>query len=103
MAEPLYVIRWERPPEQTRGRPEGTTRGSRRFSEVVAELRDTPGTWGVIYEAPGRLGSSIVSLIRVGAYRCFQPAGSFECASRMRGGVMTVYARYVGAGTIGDA
>lgn len=66
------------------------------YDEAAAELRDNPGMWGVIYEGPANRASGMVAHILSGAISCFRPAGSFRATSRMRQGVRTVFACYVG-------
>lgn len=68
------------------------------FAEAAEELRDMPGVWGVIYESPSNRATGMASHIVNGVYPCFRPPGSFQAVSRMRDGVRTLYARYVGGG-----
>jgi hypothetical protein len=93
MAEQLYVLRWQTPPEaKKRGG------GSRRnlFAEAAEELRGMPGQWGVVFEGTNNRASGMASNINSGVYPCCRPPGSFEAVARMDAGVRTVFARYVG-------
>ena len=93
MAEPLTVLRWDTPPPAQHPQ---TPRTGSIFDDVAAELRDMPRTWGVIFEARSNRASGMASNINNGVYPCFRPHGSFQAVARMRDGVRTVYARYVG-------
>lgn len=94
MPEQLYVLRWQDPPESQRPPTAGRSRSM--YEEAAAELRENRGMWGVIYEGRANRASGMVAHILSGAIACFRPSGSFEATSRMRQGVRTVYARYVG-------
>lgn len=85
------VVRWEDPPDQI-------ARGKRviDWASIAEELRQHPGRWAVVSEAPANVG--IGWFIKTGRYAWCRPAGSFQSASRRVAGVLTIYARYVGDG-----
>lgn len=105
MTEQAQIIRWEDPPPpalrgRTGGRPTKPPRrpprpGSR-WASVAAELRSNPGRYAVLIEA--RHPSGLGSQISLGRIRCFLPAGDFEGTTRRIGGIVAVYARYLGDG-----
>lgn len=94
MADPLYVIRWEKPPP---AKGHGPGKPSRAYVEVAAELRAMPGMWGVIWQGKGRERVQ-PNYINAGVISAFRPPGAFEARLRVVYGVRTVYARYVGGG-----
>jgi hypothetical protein len=92
----LHVLRWEKPPEPKY--PARSRRQPNMYSEVVEQLREMPGLWGVIWEGPAGQGAAMATQISTGLHSCFRPAGSFEAVSRQSDGIRTVYARYLGDG-----
>lgn len=65
-----------------------------KYMEFARELRSHPGEWAVLRGQRYQTASNI----RVGSYKAFQPAGSFEAkARRDRNSDRTdVYVRFVG-------
>lgn len=94
MPEQLSVLRWEKPPP-ARG-PVKKAAQATVFDGIAAELREMSGIWGVIYEGPARRVAALVTRIRTGAQRCWQPAGAYEATSRLDGTNITIWVRYVG-------
>ncbi len=82
------VLRWEPPPEASPG-----TRGpqTRQWQIVALQLRANPGRWGVICED----NNYVIDKIKRGIGP-WKPAGDFESVQRTVGGIITVYARYIG-------
>ena len=64
---------------------------------VADALRANPGEWAVVAESPANCG--LGWLIKNGRLKCWQPAGTFQSATRTVNGKITVYARYVGGVT----
>lgn len=95
------VLRWEDPPATRKSN--GASGYSSRYEPVADELRERPGEWGVVHEGPvpasGKGSANALSThIRMGALRPFAPAGDFDAVARVKDGVRTVYARYLGDG-----
>lgn len=86
------VIRWENPPEPD---PRGTrTRPAlAEWSLVAAELRGRPNVWALVSETAN---SSAATTIREGRLAGFGPAGAFAAKCVRVGGVLKLYAQYVG-------
>lgn len=101
MSEQARIIRWENPPPSRGGPGPGTQQS--RFRAVADALRAAPGRWAVITEDPDRTKTALAFHIRTGGIECFAPGGDFEAVQRQVGGVLTVYARYLGDGEASDA
>lgn len=61
---------------------------------IAYQLKRQPGKWAVVAEAPRNTG--LAGSIATGRLRAYSPKGSFEAVTRNKGGIQTVYARYVG-------
>lgn len=85
------VIRWEAPPPVRLGRQPSALD----HEAIAAELRATPGEWGLI--AVGAVHSGITSAIETGRISPYRPAGSFQATRRQVGDEQRVYCRFVGA------
>ena len=74
---------------------DGTIRGKVDWYSIADQLRSRPGEWAKIRTATtkGTAGGT-VRRIRIGKFKAFTPAGSFEATGR---GV-DIWARYVGGG-----
>jgi hypothetical protein len=86
--DPPEQLEWEAPP------PSAARRGSK-WDPIAKALKQRPGQWACI----GRdIPTTIVTTIRNGGLRCFQPKGSFEAATRNHSSrwQADVYVRYVG-------
>jgi hypothetical protein len=86
--EPPKEISWEDPA------PREHKKGSK-WDPIAKMLKEHPGKWACL----GRnMPTSIVTTIRSGSLKCFQPAGSFEAATRNHTDrwVADVYVRYIG-------
>lgn len=85
------VIRWEDPPptggEQAAGR-------QRPWALVANQLRDNPHIWALIDDHGGNV--TLATRIAQGT-SWWKPAGAFEATTRIIGGRLHIYARYVGA------
>ncbi|MFI6055526.1 hypothetical protein ACIBCO_36250 [Streptomyces violascens] len=74
---------------------------STKHARIAADLRQHPGTWGVVRRpaSPARAASA-AQAIRDGRLLAYLPTGSFEAVARtvVEAGVVEhrVYARYVG-------
>lgn len=102
MSRPRKVLRWADPPpleewQQRAAHSNGGSRGSQ-WDAVADALRGEPGTWAVIFEGPRNTVASIANVVRIGALRCFAPAGSFAVTRRAVDGtqIVELYAKYVG-------
>lgn len=88
--EPPDKIEWTPPPPPKQGVKKGS-----KWDPVAKELKANPGRWACL----GRdIPTGIVTTIRKGELKCFQPAGSFEAVTRNHTSrwQADVYARYVG-------
>lgn len=101
MTEQQTVIRWETPPPPSRGRGNGRTGGTSRYTSIADELRARPGHWAVVEEKPlpPRINSGLATRISMGHMRCFGPPGDFQAVVRRKDGISRVYARYLGDGS----
>jgi hypothetical protein len=95
VAGPATIVRWQDPPPAVRGEREWTPRRSR-YERVAADLQAQPGRGAVVFEGPTNSASALAGAIRMGQARCWAPAGDFEAVCRVRRGVGTTYARYLG-------
>lgn len=102
MSRPRKVLRWADPSpltdeQQRAAHHNGGSRGSQ-WDAVAEALRGEPDTWAVIFEGPRNTVSSIANVVRVGALRCFAPAGSFAVTRRAIEGtqIVELYAKYIG-------
>jgi hypothetical protein len=87
--QPPERLEWSDPPE-----PHKQRRGSR-WDPVAQALRDHPGQWACL----GRdMETGIVTVVRQGQLKCFQPKGAFEALVRNHTGRWSgdVYVRYIG-------
>jgi hypothetical protein len=87
-SEPPDKIEWEEPPPRE-------SRGGSKWDPIARVLRSRPGQWACI----GRdIATSVVTDIRRGTLKCWQPEGSFEVATRnhTERWRADVYVRYVG-------
>jgi hypothetical protein len=86
---PPDEITWESP-EPKVGRPPGS-----KWDPIAKMLKNNPGKWACLgHDMP----TGIVTVIKKGTLKCFQPEGSFETATRnhTERWRADVYARYVG-------
>ncbi len=84
------VIEWSDPPP-----PGGDQAGvTRSWAVVAVDLRSRPGQWGLI-ETAGNV--SLAARINAGK-AWWEPKGAYEATSRLIGGKLHVWARYVGEG-----
>lgn len=81
------VIEWGDPPP-----PNDNPNGIRSWAVVAVELKANPGRWGLI-ETAGNV--SLAARINAGK-AWWAPAGTYEAVSRLIGGQLHVWARYVG-------
>lgn len=91
----IRLVRWEDPPPPMHPGHEWTL-GT--YTALADELRSRPGRWAVIFEGPKSERSALATHVRHGVLTAFTPPGDFDAAARVRDGVRTVYARYVGEG-----
>jgi hypothetical protein len=87
--EPPDKIIWEEP------EPRDAPRKGSKWDPVAKMLREHPGRWACL----GRnMSTSVVSVIRQGRLKCFQPVGAFEVAVRNHSDRWhgDVYVRFVG-------
>jgi hypothetical protein len=83
----MSVIRWEEPPDPTAYDWDG----------IAAQLRESPERWALIVEpATVSLATTMAYQIRKGGRPAFQPPGTFEAKAYTKGGLIRIYARYVG-------
>jgi hypothetical protein len=84
------ALKWEAPTEDFR--PRGRIS---KWAGAAEELRAHPNQWALLGEEES---ISLASYIRNGGISCFEPAGSFESATRdaAKTGRGRIYARYVG-------
>jgi hypothetical protein len=87
--EPPEKITWEEPTPQADGK-----KGSK-WDPIARMLKEHPGRWACLGR---KMPTGIVTVIRQGTLKCFQPKGSFEAVVRNHTDRWTgdVYVRYVG-------
>jgi hypothetical protein len=95
----MDVVRWEEPPkEHGNKRPAAPSR----YQPIADALRSRPGEWAVVMDgkSPGSAGS-FAYRVRNGVGP-FAPAKHFDAKAigPAGGSSSTVYARYVGDGTV---
>lgn len=86
----MSVIRWEDPPPSHSDRQEVALA----HDLIAYQLRRQPKEWAVVAEWSRDTG--LAGAIGRARMRAYSPRGAFEAVTRIKDGVPTVYARYVG-------